>query len=106
MMMFNKFLVFLSIFQGEHMIFILIAILLLFGGRKIPELMRGIGKGMREFKDAKDNVKSEIESGMSVNSDKDEELRRLRQQTEADKDAEIRRLRQQLDDSRTTQQQP
>jgi len=105
-MMFNKFLVFLSIFQGEHMIFILIAILLLFGGRKIPELMRGIGKGMREFKDAKDNVKSEIESGMSVNNDKDEELNRLRRQTEADKDAEIRRLRQQLDDSRTTQQQP
>ena len=45
-------------------IFIIIAILLLFGGKKIPELMRGIGKGMREFKDAKDNVKSEIEMGM------------------------------------------
>ncbi len=45
-------------------IFIIIAILLLFGGKKIPELMRGIGKGMREFKDAKDNVKSEIEEGM------------------------------------------
>jgi sec-independent protein translocase protein TatA len=54
----------LSLFQGEHMIFILLAVLLLFGGRKIPELMRGIGKGMREFKDAKDNVKSEIEVGM------------------------------------------
>ena len=103
-MMFNKFLVFLSLFQGEHMIFILIAILLLFGGRKIPELMRGIGKGMREFKDAKDNVKSEIESGMSVDNNKDEELRRLRQQADADKDAEIRRLRQQLDQSQATQQ--
>ncbi len=56
--------VMLSLFQGEHMIFILLAVLLLFGGRKIPELMRGIGKGMREFKDAKDNVKSEIEVGM------------------------------------------
>jgi len=54
----------LSLFQGEHMIFILLAVLLLFGGRKIPELMRGIGKGMREFKDAKDNVKSELENGM------------------------------------------
>ena len=56
--------VILSLFQGEHMIFILLAVLLLFGGRKIPELMRGIGKGMREFKDAKDNVKNEIENGM------------------------------------------
>jgi sec-independent protein translocase protein TatA len=49
---------------GGEWIFIIIAILLLFGGKKIPELMRGVGKGMREFKDAKDNVKSEIELGM------------------------------------------
>ena len=78
--------VMLSLFQGEHMIFILIAILLLFGGRKIPELMRGIGKGMREFKDAKDNVKSEIESGMKESTiDKDEEIRRLRQEVEQTK---------------------
>lgn len=46
------------------MILILLAILLLFGGRKIPELMRGIGKGIREFNSAKNNVKSEIEKGM------------------------------------------
>ena len=71
----------LSIFQPEHMIFILLAVVLLFGGKKIPELMRGIGKGMREFKDAKENVKSEIEEGMKV-KDKDEELRELRQQLE------------------------
>lgn len=76
----NNNFVLLSIFQGEHMIFIVIAILLLFGGKKIPELMRGIGKGMREFKDAKDNVKTEIESGMKEGIDKDEEIRRLRQQ--------------------------
>jgi sec-independent protein translocase protein TatA len=49
---------------GGEWIFIIIALLLLFGGKKIPELMRGVGKGMREFKDAKDNVKSEIELGM------------------------------------------
>lgn len=84
MIILNNFLVMLSLFQGEHMIFILIAVLLLFGGRKIPELMRGIGKGMREFKDAKDNVKSEIEVGLK-GEDKDEELRRLRQQVEQQK---------------------
>lgn len=36
----------------QEIILIVLALLLLFGGRKIPELMRGLGKGMREFKDA------------------------------------------------------
>ena len=49
---------------GGEWILIIIAILLLFGGKKIPELMRGVGKGMREFNDAKNNVKNEIEEGM------------------------------------------
>ena len=42
-----------------------IIILLLFGGRKIPELMRGLGRGVREFNDAKSNVRKEIEDGIS-----------------------------------------
>ena len=49
---------------GGEWIFIIAIALLLFGGKKIPELMRGIGRGMREFNDAKNNVKSEIEEGM------------------------------------------
>lgn len=49
---------------GGELILIVVVILLLFGGKKIPELMRGIGKGMREFNDAKSTVKSEIEEGM------------------------------------------
>jgi sec-independent protein translocase protein TatA len=36
----------------QEIILIVLALLLLFGGRKIPELMRGLGKGMREFKEA------------------------------------------------------
>jgi sec-independent protein translocase protein TatA len=47
-----------------EIILIVLAILLLFGGKKIPELMRGIGQGVREFNAAKANVKSEIEEGM------------------------------------------
>ena len=35
---------------------IVLVVLLLFGGKKIPELMRGLGKGMKEFKDGKDGV--------------------------------------------------
>ncbi len=52
---------------GSEWILIGLVVLLLFGGKKIPELMRGLGRGMREFKDAKDNIKSEIETGMKEN---------------------------------------
>lgn len=47
----------------QEIVIILVIVLLLFGGRKIPELMRGLGKGIREFNDAKSNVKKEIEEG-------------------------------------------
>ena len=56
---------------GSEWILIVIVVLLMFGGKKIPELMRGLGKGMREFKDAKDNVKTEIEDGMKEKDVKD-----------------------------------
>jgi sec-independent protein translocase protein TatA len=49
---------------GGEMIIILVVVLLLFGGRKIHELMRGLGKGIREFNDAKTNVTRELEEGM------------------------------------------
>ena len=39
-----------------EIILIVLALLLLFGGKKIPELMRGLGRGMKEFKDAKDGT--------------------------------------------------
>ena len=51
----------LGVLGTNEIIIILIIVLLLFGGRKIPELMRGLGKGVREFNDAKSNVKREIE---------------------------------------------
>ena len=54
----------LSMPGGSEWILIVIVVLLMFGGKKIPELMRCIGRGMREFTDAKNNVKNEIEEGM------------------------------------------
>jgi len=51
----------LGVLGTNEIIIILIIVLLLFGGRKIPELMRGLGRGVREFNDAKTNVKKEIE---------------------------------------------
>ena len=49
---------------GGEWILILLAILLLFGGKKIPELMRGIGKGIKEFNNAKSSIEEEINQGM------------------------------------------
>lgn len=45
---------------GWEWILIILAVLLLFGGKKIPELARGIGRGIREFKDATKQVEDEI----------------------------------------------
>ena len=48
-----------------EILLIAFVVLLLFGGKKIPELMRGLGRGVREFKDAKDNVKRELEDSVT-----------------------------------------
>jgi sec-independent protein translocase protein TatA len=53
----------------NEILIILVIVLLLFGGRKIPELMRGLGRGVREFNDAKNNVRKELEEGIN---DKDQ----------------------------------
>ncbi len=55
----------LGVIGTNEIIIILVIVLLLFGGRKIPELMRGLGRGVREFNDAKTNVKREIEENSS-----------------------------------------
>ena len=52
---------FLGSIGGWELILIMFVILLLFGARKIPELARGLGKGIREFKDASTEIKREIE---------------------------------------------
>lgn len=49
---------------GQEMIFIFLALLLLFGAKKIPELARGLGKGIKEFKDATKDVRENIEDGL------------------------------------------
>ena len=49
----------------NEILIILVIVLLLFGGKKIPELMRGLGRGVREFNDAKNTVKREIEEGIN-----------------------------------------
>jgi sec-independent protein translocase protein TatA len=55
----------LGVLGTHEIIIILVIVLLLFGGRKIPELMRGLGRGVREFNDAKNNVRQEIENNVN-----------------------------------------
>lgn len=61
---------FIGSIGATEWILIIVAILLLFGGKKIPELMRGVGQGIREFNNAKNNVKKEIEEGMKEDSNR------------------------------------
>ncbi|MEN0046799.1 MAG: twin-arginine translocase TatA/TatE family subunit [Bacteroidota bacterium] len=49
---------------GMEWVIIVFVVLLLFGGRKIPELMRGVGKGIKEFNNARGTIESEIKEGM------------------------------------------
>jgi sec-independent protein translocase protein TatA len=52
-------------FGWTEILLIAFVVLLLFGGKKIPELMRGLGRGVREFNDAKNNVKKEMEESLN-----------------------------------------
>jgi sec-independent protein translocase protein TatA len=65
--MLQSVLLFLGSLGGWEILLILFVVLLLFGAKKIPELARGLGKGIREFKDATSGIKDELER--SVNED-------------------------------------
>lgn len=57
-------------FGPQEIIIVLVIVLLLFGGRKIPELMRGLGKGIREFKDASDTDSDDKDSKKDIDEKK------------------------------------
>ena len=57
--------------QGWEWIIIALCVLLLFGGKKIPELMRGIGSGVRSFKEGLNDVKSEVEKPLNKKEDEE-----------------------------------
>ena len=54
--------IFFGFMGGYEWIVILLAVLLLFGGKKIPELMRGLGSGIKEFKDASKEEKDKFDN--------------------------------------------
>ncbi len=55
---------------GPEILLIAFVVLLLFGGKKLPELMKGLGKGIREFNNAKANIESEVKESMKGLDDK------------------------------------
>ena len=62
----------------QELFFIAVAVLVLFGGKKIPELMRGLGKGIREFNSARASIETEFKDGM-----KESEKKKVEQKKEA-----------------------
>ena len=57
-------LLFLGSLGGWEMVAVVFVVLLLFGGKKIPELMKGLGSGIREFNNAKNAINTEIREGI------------------------------------------
>ena len=57
---------FLGDIGGGELMLILVFILIFFGANRIPELARGLGKGMRQFRDATNEIRSEIENAGSM----------------------------------------
>ncbi len=55
---------------GWEWIIIILVVLIFFGAKRIPELARGMGKGIREFKDATKGIKDEIDEGVKGEDDK------------------------------------
>lgn len=67
----NTVFAFLGGIGGWEILLIMLVILIFFGAKKIPELARGLGKGLREFKDATTDIKKDLESGIDDKKQKD-----------------------------------
>jgi sec-independent protein translocase protein TatA len=65
-----KSLLFIGGLGGMELVIIAFIVLLLFGGKKLPELMKGLGKGIREFNNAKASIESEVKESLKDADDK------------------------------------
>ncbi|HVW94635.1 MAG TPA: twin-arginine translocase TatA/TatE family subunit [Mucilaginibacter sp.] len=78
---------FLNIGSSEMILIVFVA-LLLFGGEKLPEIARGLGKGIRDFKDASEGVKREINNQINSFEEKREEDKRVEEAIKARQESE------------------
>ncbi|HCE45972.1 MAG TPA: twin-arginine translocase TatA/TatE family subunit [Lentisphaeria bacterium] len=69
----------------QELIIVFLIVLLIFGGSKIPELARGLGKGINEFKKAKDGIKDEIEKEAKKESAEKKDLKKEKNDKDSDK---------------------
>lgn len=53
----------------QEILFIALIVLLLFGGKKIPELMKGLGKGVKSFKDGVNGIEDSLKDSASINNE-------------------------------------
>ena len=56
----------------QEILFIALIVLLLFGGKKIPELMKGLGKGVKSFKDGVNGIEESVKESTSIDEEKKE----------------------------------
>lgn len=63
----------LGIIGGPEIIIILLIVLVLFGGKKIPELMKGLGKGVKEYKKAMNGIEDEVGNATSGNTQQEKQ---------------------------------
>lgn len=68
MLMLDSIMLLFNLGTGEIIVIVLV-VLLLFGGKKIPELMKGVGKGVRSFKQGLNEVEDEIKKASDVSED-------------------------------------
>ena len=69
--------------SGQEIVIIALAVLLIFGSKKIPEMARGLGKGMREFRKAADDIKREInQSSPEISKELNEMRKDIKESTE------------------------
>ncbi len=80
----NSILLLLGNLGTGELVLIALVVLLLFGGRKIPELMRGLGKGVRSFKEGLNDVKEEINRPVSELDNPDTRKEAVGKEQEAD----------------------
>lgn len=66
-----------------EIIFIALIVLLFFGGKKIPELMRGLGKGVRSFKDGMNDIQNEVEKADPIKTESTSKARDTKSDTSA-----------------------
>ncbi len=70
--------------SGQEIIILALAVLLLFGSKKIPEMARGLGKGMREFRKAADDIKRELNQNVpKIKSELDDIGKNIKDSTES-----------------------